>query len=143
MLNLKSQIEKIIYSSIKNPIDRRKWLSAEKNALGLKHHGLDELSTDSILPLVTLYTNGSLEFGEIDEILRVAEIDSSNLQDYIDIAIEYDFLSECQASGHYELTEKGISACKDIFKNVVTRIRYELKNELKDLDRIYTNLQVL
>ena len=140
MFNLKLEIAEIIYSSMKKPIDRKGWLGPELAELGLKHHGLDDISLDEFSPLVALYANGSLDASEI---LTATEADSSNFHDYIDTVSEYDLLSENPSSGKYELTGKGTSACEDFFKKVVNRKRFELKRELEHIESIYSQLQEL
>ena len=140
MFKLKHQIAEIIYYSMKDLIDRERWLAPEVSNLGIKHHGLDDISLDAILPLVALYANGSLD---VSEILRATEIDLSSFNNYIDAVSEYNLLAECPNSGKYKLTDEGTSACKDIFQNVAIRKRFELKRELDQLETILSKLSEL
>ncbi len=140
MFKLKHEIAKIIYSSIKNPIDRKRWLGSEISDLGIKYNGLDDISLDAILPLIALYEKGPLDE---DEILRATEITPDSLCDYIDVLSEYGLIVQCPNSGKYNLTGKGTSACKDILQNVVTRKRFELKRELDNIENIHAKLSEL
>ena len=65
------------------------------------------------------------------------------LDDSIDLLNEYDLVSECPNSEEYQLTVKGESACRDIFKNVVIRKRWELKGDLEDIERQFSKLSEL
>lgn len=137
MFDLKEQIFKIIKSASQSLEDRSRWLGAEVAELGLKHHGLDNIPLDSILILAILFVNNTLDD---DEILKLTEIDPSKLEDYIDALSEYSLVSNCQNSGNYQLTDKGKSSCRDIFKSVVIRKRFELKIALDNIEYLYSKV---
>jgi hypothetical protein len=140
MFKLKMQIAESVYASLRNPGDRKRWLRAEVSELGIKYSGLDDIPLDAIFPLTALYTNGQLDGNKI---LELTEIDSSKFSDFIDLLSQYALIDECPYSAKYQLTDKGISACAEIFKNVITRKRLELKRELESLEIIYCKLEEL
>jgi len=137
MFELKKRIFDVIKSASKCGEDRTRWLGPEIAELGITHNGLDDVPLDSILVLAVLFSNGSLDDHEIVEI---TEIGISKLNDYIVILSEYSLVTDCPTSGKYQLTEKGKSACHDIFNNVVVRRRYELKRALENIERMYSKL---
>ena len=75
-----------------------------------------------------------------DEILKLTEIAPSKLGDYIDALSEYSLVNDCQTSGKYQLTDKGESSCRDIFKNVVIRKRFELKRALENIEHLHSKV---
>ncbi len=140
MFKLKKRIFEIIVSSIENPIDRRRWLMAEVADLSPRHNGLDDLEPSEVLVLAALFANGVLDYSKIS---KLTEVTPSSLDDSIDLLNEYDLVSECPNSEEYQLTVKGESACRDIFKNVVIRKRWELKGDLEDIERQFSKLSEL
>lgn len=137
MFDLKEQIFEIIKSASKSPEDRSRWLGTEVADLGLKHNGLDDVPLDSILILAILFVNNTLDD---DEILKFTEIDPSKLGDYIDALSEFSLVSDCQTSERYQLTDKGESSCRDIFKNVVIRKRFELMRALENIEYLHSKV---
>lgn len=141
MLELKSQIAGIIYSLLKKQEDRIRWLGDEISSLGIKYSGLDDIPLDAILPLTALYANGQLDCNEISKLTEIAS--SKLIDDYTDLLSEYTLISECSHSGKYQLTDKGISACVEIFKKLIVRKKFELQRELEGLEGIYSKLEAL
>lgn len=140
MFELKKQIFEIIASSIKNPIDRRKWLMAEVAELGLRHNGLDDLPPNAVLVLAALFANGVLDYSKIS---KLTDVTPYSLGDSTDLLNEYDLVIKCPNSGEYQLTDKGESACRDIFNNIVIRNRFELRRDLEHIETIYSKVSEL
>lgn len=132
---IKEKIFEVIATSSKSLVDRKKWLGPEISHLGIKHNGLDDIPIESTLILAALFAKGALDDSEL---LKLTEVIPSKFNDYADVLTEYNLASECLRSGEYKLTEKGEAACRDIFNNVITRKRLELKHELENIERIYS-----
>lgn len=113
---------------------------AEVAELGLRHNGLDDLEPSEVLVLAALFANGVLDYSNIS---KITEVTPSSLDDSIDLLNVYDLVCECPNSEEYQLTDKGESACRDIFKNVVIRKRWELKGDSQDIESIFSKLSEL
>lgn len=137
MPELKNQIFEIIKTSSRKAKDRSTWLGPEVAELGVKHSGLDDVNFDSILIMATLFMNDGLDDSEI---IKFTEISPSNFGNAISTLSEYDFVDYNPPSEKYQLTDKGKSSCRDIFKNVVTRKRLEIKRELENIEHLYFKL---
>jgi len=140
MSELREKIFDIITISIQSSIVRKKWLAQEVAELGLKYDGLDDLPLDSILLLSALFAKGALSEGELSKLTKII---SPNLSDCIDTLSECSFVNVCQASGNFLLTDKGDSACHDIFNSVVRRKRSEIKRDLESIEGMFSKLQEL
>lgn len=137
MTRVKDQIFEIINNYASSNQEQKKWLAQEAAELGLKHSALDEISLDSIRVISALFTYGTLD---TQKIIMHTALDSSNLIDQTDSLEEHGLICDDAASGGYQLTTKGTEACIDLFKNVTTRKRFELKRELEAVESIFEKL---
>lgn len=134
MYKAQEKIFELIKFTASIELHRKQWFGPEMAELGLKHHGLDDIPLDSVLILAVLQIKGTLDDQEIH---INTDLDLSKIADYIDDLKSYKLIIENPSSGKYELTEKGSSACHDIFRNFVIRSRFELKRNLEVIEPLY------
>lgn len=115
MSDSKEQTHDTIVSWLKNKKSKA-WLPQEVRNLGTQHSGLDDIPIDSIIILATLFTNGALD----------DEYDLPKFGEYIEALSQYQLISKSQSTERIQLTDKGKSACSDIFNRISARSRFEL-----------------
>ncbi len=133
----------IIRTTLCKDHERGSWLGPEVSTLGIEYEGLDDISLDCASPLGSLYVNGPQN--SID-LARTASVLGSDLNAYLRELEAYEFIVFSDETQEFSLTNKGSKACREVFKAVVIRKRYELKRaerELKEVQLLYDGLSEL
>jgi Holliday junction resolvasome RuvABC ATP-dependent DNA helicase subunit len=134
MPNISKMIADQIRSSTVS-LKYKKWFDEEVNDLALKFSGLDEFSSQAVLPLIHIAANGKTS---LERLAIAFDMEEDTLNGYMQSLCEFNFAQE--AGDGFTATPLGEQVFKAIGQKMVIRERFELTTRLVKLDSLYKQL---
>lgn len=130
MRNRRQKLAELIChgEAVLNP---KKWLAEEVGDLAVRIPNLDEIPSQSILPLAKLVVEGETDVGRLALML---DIDEVLLEEHLEVLAEFNFAERTRMG--YKATPTGEHAFDAVGQRMLDRELFQMKARLQQLEQI-------